>query len=971
MRSPLRERVGAAVEISPSLETSVIEDFLGDAVAIGMRVEYGAAATRLFFDRIEHSEVAADLAVSVARDAYQAISDGLGRVDVSIVAGLFQVFGQQSPPPVARSQHDLMFPGADRSGVFVTAECARICREFRGAAHASNAATAGRGDRLLEIDPVAVSSDLLLYSAGRSELMPLIGRGREVAELDRCAAAALSGKAVNMLLTGSAGIGKTRLLTSFADHLNGADLNVIYHGANRVLGFRPLQSLVGLLSGLARTPAGATDLAIDKLLTFTTASGDPDHPDQLDALRSLFLQPVSNRWRSLDPAEQLQKQVDCLAQICARLSRDRALVCLLDDFHWYDALSQKIVVSLMGKIHSARHLFILAVREPIASFEDARFDATIALEELTRIDATVMVRVILGVHSEVRSVSEQIVEYAGGTPLYLEQLTSEMVESGKLKGTQGRYFPKSFDQSPDITPRIKHTISERIRRLPESAQMVLALASVIGDRIDRRHLEAILELPVAAIGRSLDLLSDAKFLTVDNQGHVSFGHALIHECAGDLIDDVVRRDLHRNCYFHFESLEGLSEAERIGRMEFHSRIAGMWPEAFAAARSACEKGVQASALDDSVAMMRHAISASSYLQQDREVVEQRLDTWLLAAGSLTALGQQKELVEALDQAGKEAAAIGDEYRENQVLALKVVAQWMTGRHTEALETAERALQLASKIKEPGLSFATAFNKGMVLHATGRFPECLQIMDKLARTLEGRSARRPFGWALYPGVFVGCFRVSSLGSLGKIEEGIEIGRQAVELADAVNHPFSQIMADQQYAASLMRASRFGDAVEVMERGWNLSLEFDARSMIPGSGARLISGLVPLGELERARSVLDKIVPERVYSQGGRQVWAWVFLAACEFYLARQRPERALEYALEALNLCRTTGEKAHEIHARVYYARCLRLMGNSGDEAAEQLRQSKKLAEGLGYVYMLDVLSREGNRSKEAAAIVMP
>ena len=215
------------------------------------------------------------------------------------------------------------------------------------------------------------------------------------------------------------------------------------------------------------------------------------------------------------------------------------------------------------------------------------------------------------------------------------------------------------------------------------------------------------------------------------------------------------------------------------------------------------------------------------------------------------------------------------------------------------------------------------------------------------SLDGDLIRERFGLAGLPAVFSRGFLAWSLAELGQFADGMACGEDGIRIADAVQHPYSQIWADCGVGYLYLRKGDLDKAIRQLEHGLRLCQAADIRFSFPWVASFLGSAYALSGRLSEAVPLLEQAVEAAVSMKvmALRSLWVgWL----SEAYLLAGRVDDAVELAGRALDLSRAHKERGFE-------AWTLRLLGEIAlhrdppevGKAEESYRQAMALADELG------------------------
>jgi tetratricopeptide (TPR) repeat protein len=354
-----------------------------------------------------------------------------------------------------------------------------------------------------------------------------------------------------------------------------------------------------------------------------------------------------------------------------------------------------------------------------------------------------------------------------------------------------------------------------------------------------------------------------------------------------------------------------------------------------------------------VVHLEQALRALQHLPESRERQEQAVDIRIELAGPLVQLGDLAQQEHYLREAETLVAELKDQRRNGLVSTWLTHQFWIRGDQDRALEYGQRALAAGPVLGDTHAQTVTTFFLGQVYYITGGFRQAIRLfksgLELLDRESKGDWATLLAGALASRAVNGRVWLACSLSELGEFAEAAHIAREAVRIAEAVNHPWSLVHA--YYATGLHRflQGNLGEAILVLERGLQVQLSLNAEIPItftliaPVVGAAYaLAGRpnegIPL--LEKARDVGSSIGAGILQSR--RVCWLG---EAC---LLADRVDDAMRLAEQALQLARDHKESPDE-------ARAHRLLGDvaiyrdlpRGDAAEGHYHRSVELARQLG------------------------
>ena len=297
-----------------------------------------------------------------------------------------------------------------------------------------------------------------------------------------------------------------------------------------------------------------------------------------------------------------------------------------------------------------------------------------------------------------------------------------LVETGVLVGERGAYRLAQALPSIQVPATVQAVLAARIDRLPPEEKRLLQTAAVIGTEVPLPLLQAIADVPEAALQRGLAHLQAAEFLYETRlfpEHEYTFKHALTHEVAyGSLLQER-RRALHARIVEALEALAGDRVAEQVERLAHHALRGEVWDKALAYCRQAGEKAMARSAHREAVGYFEQALSALPHLPETRDTRAQAIDLRLALRSALQPSGDFGRILALLREAEALAEALDDPRRLGQVSRFLSNYFHIMGAHDQAIAAAQRALTLASAGGEVALQALANRYLGWGLPGPGR------------------------------------------------------------------------------------------------------------------------------------------------------------------------------------------------------------------------------------------------------------
>jgi class 3 adenylate cyclase/predicted ATPase len=381
-----------------------------------------------------------------------------------------------------------------------------------------------------------------------SELTPLVGRDEEIDLLLRRWARAKAGDGQIILVSGEAGLGKSRITAAFEERLHAAPhlrLRYFCSPYHQDSALFPVVDQLGRAAGFARAdPPAARWEKLEALL----ARAAPPNED-VAFLADLMSLPASEHHPlpNLSPQRKKERTLEALIRQLKGLAYEKPVVTVWEDAHWLDPTSQELLDLTVEHVRSLPVLLIVTFRPefqpPWAGQPQV---SMLALNRLDRRDRTALVAQIAGGKTLPNEVVSQIAERTDGVPLFVEELTKSVLESGLLREENDRYVLDRQLPPLAIPATLHASLLARLDRLA-SARPVAQIGAAIGRQFSYPVLHAVSGLPEDELRAAMARLVASELVFQHGtppDAVYSFKHALVQDAAHGSLLRNARRHLH-------------------------------------------------------------------------------------------------------------------------------------------------------------------------------------------------------------------------------------------------------------------------------------------------------------------------------------------------------------------------------------------------------------------------------------------
>jgi class 3 adenylate cyclase/tetratricopeptide (TPR) repeat protein len=362
-----------------------------------------------------------------------------------------------------------------------------------------------------------------------------VGREAEIARLEGARERAASGHPQVILVSGEAGVGKSRLCHEFVVRSAGVTLfhvRALSHG--RLLALHAIVDLARQLFGATEAMSAA---AVREAVEEGLSLAPPVDRIAFGAWLELLGAPDPTLAPSeIEPDVLRARLLSSLAGTLRARARSEPMVIWIEDLYWLDSASDRALEFLADDLSAARSagcriLMLVTTRPEHQPSWSARLEK-LALQPLSVAAGTRLLDDWLGRDAALAPLRDRIESRARGNPLFVEEIVHSLLEAGALSGERGAYASAAPELEPTLPETVQAVIASRIDRLDPRDKDVLHAAAVVGHDVSPELLRIALGVPESELDASLARLSAAELLaTPDTAGLRTFRHPLTQEVA--------------------------------------------------------------------------------------------------------------------------------------------------------------------------------------------------------------------------------------------------------------------------------------------------------------------------------------------------------------------------------------------------------------------------------------------------------
>jgi predicted ATPase/class 3 adenylate cyclase len=662
-------------------------------------------------------------------------------------------------------------------------------------------------------------------------LSPLVGRQAELDRLLDAWRTALGGGWRSVLVLGEAGIGKSRLLEELVGQTASREREVLrlqcspYHEATALLPF------VDWIRWSAGIDVGSEERVARERLEALVDGFGLEREATIPLLAPLLSVSVGSGYDRLRISLKLQRRraIELVIELIERAANGRPLLLTLEDVHAADATSIELLSRLVENARDVGGLLVMTARPSFAARFRRKNLERIDLEPLPAESTLALVEEVAG-KALPTPVRDTILAWSDGVPLFVEELTRQLLESGPLRDAGERWVLET-DDAVTVPPTLHDLLVARLDALG-AAKVTAQIASTLGRSFSLELLRAVAPVTHTDIAADVEQLRAARILEVvdvaPGEARYAFRHALLREAAYHAQLKARRREIHRGVARVLEeSYPGVVESEPETLAHHLAKGGEPQPAAEYLVRAG-QKALHASAVQEALTHLSHGLALVRDLTHTvaRDRTELRLQA-LLGTAYMHAKSWGAAEVEAAYTAAARLSDAAETAAEGVWVLWGIwVYHHVRGRVDQAYEAAARIRELAASTSDPDAALIADMVALQSCFYTGRFSESLDYCTSfLARYTPDR--HRTLADTYSTDLELVCLVHQAIASciVGRADRAAGISERILALVDEIDHPYSAAWASTWGAVPDLLRGETHRAAARIARGQHVAEEND--------------------------------------------------------------------------------------------------------------------------------------------------
>ena len=650
-------------------------------------------------------------------------------------------------------------------------------------------------------EPVQAYRAIEIQGASRFEaataggLTSFVGRASELKLLSDRWQQACSGEGQVVLLSGEAGIGKSRIIRELREQLGTEPYAFVRYqcspyGANTA--FLPV--IDQLRSAAGFTKNDTEDDCLDKLEHQIRETSDDI--DVIGPLLAALMSLPGNRYPELDmnPMKQKLETIAMLVEQLESLARHNPVVVLVEDVHWIDPSTQEVFDAFVERVQELPVLMIVTHRPEFdRRWEEYGHVTQHSLNRLSRQDGRVLAERVTGGRALPENVLTQILESTDGVPLFVEELVKTVLESGVVWEVDGRLESASVLPPLAIPTTLKDSLMARLDRLSPVKEVAQA-AACIGREFSSSLLASIID--VEDLDEKLAQLVNAGLIFRRGSGDGTryiFKHALVQDAAHESLLISSRQQCHAciaQTIAASDNPDSAVLAHHFATAEIHDKAAENY-------LAAGHRSLRLSALTEAVQKLELGLKEVEAMETGSVHDLLELDIRIaLGTARMALFGWPHESVsDALERAFDLAEEYGRQQAFGPILWGLCVHYWTRAEFEPTLYWLNKLESIADEIEDTELSAVCDMTAGCQYFWQAEYQRSKSYTTHIRDTYDVRAHAHIVSYANHDPLV---FSLHWAGALlewitGYPDRGLEMAEQAVVLARRIGHPFNLAFA----------------------------------------------------------------------------------------------------------------------------------------------------------------------------------
>jgi predicted ATPase len=498
---------------------------------------------------------------------------------------------------------------------------------------------------------------------------------------------------------------------------------------------------------------------------------------------------------ALSPQRQRQKTLETIVAILLELADHQPVLFIVEDLHWTDPTTLELLNLVIDQTPTASLLTVLTCRPHFQpAWHHRSYLTEITVNRLARNQIERITTHVAGGKTFPPAIMHQLVERTDGVPLFIEEMTKTMLESGHLQAVDDHYALTGAFSTFTIPATLQDSLMARLDRLM-TAKVIAQLGASIGRQFSYALLQAVAQLNARTLQEELHRLVEAEIVFqrgVPPQATYTFKHALIQDIAYESLLKSTRQQYHQRIAQVLEAQFPETTEGQPELLAHHYTEAGLTEQAVHYWYHAGQRDIERSAHVEAIAHLRHGLALLKTLPETSERTRREVDMLIAMGASLLAVKGHaaSEVGETYTYARQLCQPLEDPYQLFPVLRGLWSYYIMRAEHQMAHALGEQLLTLAQQVQDVPMLLGVHQSMGMTLFFMGAVAAAhTHFAQGIALYEPQQHHTSAFLYGQDAGVVCHSRAAWTLWYLGYADQALARSQEAATLAQQSIHPFS--------------------------------------------------------------------------------------------------------------------------------------------------------------------------------------